>query len=195
MRNTFSPKNAGFTLVESMVAVSILSVAITGPLLIAQKGIASAVYSRDQVTASYLAQEAVEYIRNARDTNGNNGSSWLNGFDACVSPNFCVIDARYPDFTTVDGSGLPLAVKGCTGVGGICPNISLNKSTSGIGAGLYGYESSANGFTTTPFVRAVSLVMVGGGQDQAILTVRVSWTTALFTPVKQFVVKEVLFNI
>src|SRR4051812_13810349 len=55
-----NPRRA-FTLVESMVAISILALAVTGPMIIAQKGIGSAIYAKDQITAFYLAQEAVEY--------------------------------------------------------------------------------------------------------------------------------------
>src|SRR4051812_39565134 len=87
-----------FTLVESMVAISILSLAVTGPLLIAQKGIGSAIYARDQIMAFYLAQEAVEYIRNVRDSNRMTGTPWLSQFSSCNETGAgerCQIDARY----------------------------------------------------------------------------------------------------
>lgn len=74
----------GFTLVEAMVAISILSLAVTGPMIIAQKGIGAAIYARDQITAFYLAQEAVEYIRNVRDTNRINNISWLTSLTPCL---------------------------------------------------------------------------------------------------------------
>src|SRR4051812_29896076 len=93
----------GFTLVEAMVAISILSLAVTGPLVIAQKGIGSAIYARDQVTASYLAQEGVEYVRNVRDTNRIAGSPWLTGLSACLETGLgqrCAVDARFSSSTT-----------------------------------------------------------------------------------------------
>ncbi len=61
----------GFTLIESLVAVSILMVAIVSPMTIAQKGLGSAMFSKDQMTASFLAQDAIEFIKNKRDQIGS----------------------------------------------------------------------------------------------------------------------------
>ncbi len=182
----------GFTLVEAMVAISILSVAITGPLLIAQKGIASAAYSRDQITASYLAQEAIEYIRNARDTNNISGAPWLDVFDqVCVSPSVCRVDALYTRVRESDGTATP-AVQGCTA--GTCPKLNLNKTE-----GLYGYESTS-GWTQTPFTRSVTITPLPIGTpiasaNEVAVSVTVSWNPNLFSPVKSFSVKQILFNI
>lgn len=59
--------NKGFTIVETLVAVAILMISIAGPLTIAQKGLMAALYARDQVTASFLAQELMEQIKYTRD--------------------------------------------------------------------------------------------------------------------------------
>jgi type II secretory pathway pseudopilin PulG len=61
---------AGFTMVETLVAISILLVVIIGPMTIAQKGIQNAYFSRDQLTAVFLAQEAIEAVREKRDERG-----------------------------------------------------------------------------------------------------------------------------
>jgi len=60
----------GFTLVEALVAISILMVAVVTPMTIAQKGLGSANYSKDQMTAAFLAQDALEFIKNQRDEIG-----------------------------------------------------------------------------------------------------------------------------
>ena len=57
----------GFTLVESLVAITILLLVIMGPMTVAQKGIQSSYYASDQITAVFLAQEAMEDIRRIRD--------------------------------------------------------------------------------------------------------------------------------
>ncbi len=87
--NKIENKLSGFTLVEALVAISILMVAVVGPLTIAQKGLSASIYSKDQMIASYLAQDAIEFIINKRDSNvvkSLNGQavSWLGGLDDCV---------------------------------------------------------------------------------------------------------------
>lgn len=57
----------GFTLIETMVAVTILAFAVAGPLFTASRVVVSAQTARDQLTASYLAQEGIEYVRMMRD--------------------------------------------------------------------------------------------------------------------------------
>lgn len=74
----------GFTIVETLVAITILMIAIVGPMTIAQRGLMASIYARDQVTASYLAQDAMEYMINFRDQNaGTSGifRTWLFGRD------------------------------------------------------------------------------------------------------------------
>lgn len=177
-------KNKGFTLVEAMVAISILSLAVTGPLVIAQKGIASAVYSRDQITAYYLAQEAVEYIRNARDTNRITGAAWLNGLDACKQSTTggerCEIDAKYNNFTDSN------AVISCPG--GLCDPIKFDSAT-----GLYGYASGA---APTIFTRTISIDdrADASNHKEAEVSVTISWHTNLFAPLRTFTIKEYVFN-
>ncbi len=89
----------GFTLLEALVAVSILMVAVVAPITIAQKGLSSAVYTKNQMIASYLAQDAIEYIKNVRDgnilLNKITPTVWLDGFDDCLDSNLCAVDTKY----------------------------------------------------------------------------------------------------
>lgn len=62
-------KDKGFTLLETLVAITILATTVTAPLTIAAYSLFQARYSRDQVVATYLAQESVEMIRYLRDRN------------------------------------------------------------------------------------------------------------------------------
>ena len=83
----------GFTMVETLVAIAILMISIAGPLTIAQKGLAGAVYARDQVIASFLAQDIVEYVKNIRDYNTNiNPNNWLDSIGSCTEASYCKID-------------------------------------------------------------------------------------------------------
>lgn len=60
-------KSKGFTLIETLVAITILTVAISGSLFAANSTIVAASISRDRLIASYLAQESIERVRWTRD--------------------------------------------------------------------------------------------------------------------------------
>ena len=59
----------GFTLVETLVAVTLLTVAIVAPMTLTSKSLAAAYFAKDQITSFHLAQEAIETVRHARDHN------------------------------------------------------------------------------------------------------------------------------
>lgn len=84
-RYTLNP-SSGFSLLETLVAISILMMTIVGPLSLASKGIVFADYVKDEIAGFYLAQEAIEAIRNIRDSNIKNNSSWLASIkEKCMS--------------------------------------------------------------------------------------------------------------
>jgi len=57
----------GFTLVETLVAITILTFAISGSFVAANSALVAANIARDRLTASHLAQEGIEYVRQQRD--------------------------------------------------------------------------------------------------------------------------------
>jgi type II secretory pathway pseudopilin PulG len=84
----------GFSLVETLVAVTMLLIAIAGVMTMAQGGLQSAVAAKDQMIATYLAQEVSEYIRNTRDTNLLvEGRAWDESFDKCAPNDGCRIES------------------------------------------------------------------------------------------------------
>lgn len=98
--NTRKITSRGFTIIETLVAIAILMISITGPLVIAQKALFAAYYARDQVIASFLAQDALEFIKNRRDNNlHTSGGSWYDGFaNSCFSNGtVCSVDTRVDD--------------------------------------------------------------------------------------------------
>lgn len=60
--------NKGFTLVETLVAISIFTVSLLGIMSVLASGISNTSYAKQKMVASYLAQEGIEYVRNMRDT-------------------------------------------------------------------------------------------------------------------------------
>ena len=62
-------KQSGFTLIETFVAISVLALAIIGPLQMFSQSIADSTYSKYQVTAFYLAAEGLDGVVNKADNN------------------------------------------------------------------------------------------------------------------------------
>ena len=58
---------AGFTLLETMVAIMLFVIALSALLALVRDSVTSAAYTRNEVVATYLAQEGIDYIRNIRD--------------------------------------------------------------------------------------------------------------------------------
>ncbi|MEK7505864.1 MAG: prepilin-type N-terminal cleavage/methylation domain-containing protein [Patescibacteria group bacterium] len=156
----------GFTLVETLVAITILLVSIVGPYYIAAKGLFSANVARDQVTAYYLAQEPIEYSRNLRDQNGLRGLPWLTGLDNCLSGNTCYVDV--PNGTI----GL------CSGT---CPVIKLDTSTH-----LYNYLTGNNSI----FTRSTAITTIN--EHEVAISVSVSWLAGTIS--RSFVIRENIFD-
>lgn len=154
----------GFTLIETLVAVSIISIAVSAPLYSASRSIVAAQTSNYQLTALYLAQEGVEYVRMMRDNEylaayragGSSVSStaWTNFKTAnpaidyssirdCISPNICTLDV-----TTAPG------LSRC--VGGVCTPLYIISSsglytqTGGVGKVLQPYTRTVQAFDLTP---------------------------------------------
>lgn len=182
LKGVYTPFNSqqarsGFTLVETMIAIFILTMSISGALTIVTKGLSSAFFYRDQITAFYLAQGAIEHVRNRRDTNAIRGNPWLTDLDPqCTSGTPCRIDVRrLPPNDIVD-------------CGGPCPALLYDGAS-----GFYTYLTG----DTTRFVREVRICDVNTCivpviDDEVIVTVDISWQTGLFS--RSFTVKEHMFN-
>ena len=161
----YSPHRNGFTLIETLVAISLLTVAVIAPIALTAQALQTAYYARDQITAFYLAQEAIEGLRSVRDaqilqiTQTADASS-INIFGPIpLNDQPFTIDARTAD----PGQ----AISTCTDV---CPPLQTDGT-------LYGYQS---GWTDTNFTRTVKAAYAGSGQDEIRVTVTVTWRTGAF---------------
>ncbi|MEK7501415.1 MAG: prepilin-type N-terminal cleavage/methylation domain-containing protein [Patescibacteria group bacterium] len=100
--------NKGFTIIETLVAIAILMISIAGPLAVASKSLTAALYAKDQMVASYLAQEGVETIRNRKDNNiaKDGNDKWLKDIAGPGNSNQCLNDPGKdcPDLSVVNNS-------------------------------------------------------------------------------------------
>lgn len=186
--NSVKPK--GFTLIETLIAVLLLTLAVGGPLTIASKGLTSTRMAKDQFVAFYLAQDAVEYVRYLRDTACLNsyvssGSTdcadnvWLSNLTTCVSldgSTKCYFDSLASE---------PASPTICTA--GVCPTMLFDSTR-----GKYNYVSGS--ISDARFVRTISIKRTPSDADEALLTVTVEWSNtpgALRVPIT---VQETLFR-
>jgi len=156
-----------FTLVETMVAVTILAFAVAGPLFTASRVVVSAQTARDQLTASYLAQEGIEYIRAMRDkeylssyqAGGTDisGVAWTNfltgGGRASVTA--CRATTCTLDPARDMGSGSGFSLQQCSGD---CGPLYLAN-------GIYTQRSDIVGSVKTSFTRTIQVVDITGTSD------------------------------
>jgi prepilin-type N-terminal cleavage/methylation domain-containing protein len=93
MKKIILQKNKGFTLLETLIAIFVMAVAFTSLLSLMTTTMFSARYANNEITATYLAQEAVDYIRNDRDTTAFQGGNWndfINHYGATLgTPSVC----------------------------------------------------------------------------------------------------------
>ena len=185
----------GFTLIETMIAVTILTLAMAGPLFTASRSIVAAQTARDQLTASYLAQEGIEYVRMMRDNqylaayNINStdvaGVAWnnflngnpdpvLNGLDPssikpCIAPAICTLDSAILDPL---GNGV---VEAC--IDGTCESerLYLTGCTGGGSCAppVYTEQADLSGSVETPFIRTLQTEIISPNEAKIISTV--SW--------------------
>jgi len=99
----------GFSLVETLVAIAILLIAVLAPMRIVAQSIKASVFSREQLTAVFLAQEGLESMRRLRDNSAISGSDTWEWYDsvipnACKNATGCSYDVSLDSFVACSGS-------------------------------------------------------------------------------------------
>ncbi|MBI2109180.1 MAG: type II secretion system protein [Parcubacteria group bacterium] len=158
-------ESAGFTLVESLVAISIVLVSVVGPLTIISKTLSFARFARDEITAFYLTQDAAEFVRNTRDNSIIAGEDWLADLSACVG-GVCAVD---PTAGIIFSCGVS------------CDPLKLSSS------GVYGYTNGNN----TIFTREITIDETSGNRE-ATIDVTLRWRQGLAE--RNFTIREYIFN-
>jgi len=68
--------NKGFTILELMITIVVISIGVLGAYSVIQDILLSTAKSSNRLTATYLAQEGIELVRNERDTNWIRNNGW-----------------------------------------------------------------------------------------------------------------------
>lgn len=175
MKNKFKQK--GFTLIETLIAILILSISIGGILSLAAGSFYSVRYARNQIVANNLLQESLEYVRNTRDSSFIQGVSWESwqdifkvnssgvytggSSDGCFSSDGCIVDV----YTS------SAKIKQCPGA---CSYIMYYPDNA-----FYGYNHSypfsvITAAYQTTFIRTIRM-SVSSDPNQIIVTGSISW--------------------
>jgi len=156
----------GFTLLEVIAAIFLLTIGVIGILSLVSQTIVSSQITSSRLVASYLAQEGIEIVKNLRDTNflkihKGETINWYDNIICCpASP--CTCEGDYNDLALT-----PTA------------NRYLN-----IDAGFYQYSGFG---TQTPFKRKITINIQDlsnppdGIPDKMKVQVEISWTERLRT--------------
>ena len=184
--------SSGFSLVETIVAIAILSLSIAGTFTAVQSGIQASTVAKDQATAFYLVQEGMEFIKNIRDENALYevanptlpAKNWLTGIlvdsngisGPCDFGKTCIIDVPAKTIGIQPGN------YSCSGGLGTCPRINQD-----ISSGLFGYTQ---GWFPTTFRREIQFQSIT--VDEVRVLISVSWTSRGKT--RSFQVTQSLFN-
>ena len=198
MKRKISHNQKGFTIVETLVSLTIFTIALVGLLSITGRGISDTTIARNRMTANFLAQEGLESVRAIRDTliqrDQTNGwgdfTARMTTANCEESTGGCDIDPLSDVVSTsVDQV---LVAHACTQ----SPppnNCTLRFDSS---TGYYGYLPATNGqpLPQSVFTRIITIDPVNGSSDpnERVVTVKVHWNKGLHTEETQ--VTENLYN-
>ena len=142
-----------FTLLETLVAITILSVGIMASYAAITKVVSWTYLNSFRFTASRLAQEGMELVSNTRDTNWLNGNDWDSRLINCASG--CEIDYTY-DYN--DGNFSPYTDPG--------RYLQIDSD------GFYNYGDGDD----SRFKRKIIITPVGVGTNELKVKVEVTWS-------------------
>lgn len=168
----------GFTLIEVLVATFILLMAMSGTTFAITRGILFSGIARNQVTAFYLSQEALEYVKNKRDDNTLAASNWLFGWNGVGGPD-CVNDDCVVDVWNDD-------IEQCIGE---CPGLLFDQTILGGTLGVYNHDAG----DPTIFVRSIRITETSPNQE-AVVEAQIYWYERGIPTPFSYNTRTILFN-
>lgn len=165
MKRTSSP--AGFTLIETLVAIGIFAFSITGLISVTAQGVFDTNFVKNKVTAGYLAMEGIEMVRNVRDTVAiQDTTPWALVFQPGSSTYLgrCMLTDDDQSCTIDPWENI---VAPCPQ--GDCPAMTYNRQN-----GHFSYETQDNGDRVASiFTRTIQIIEVNAHEVE--VTSEVSW--------------------
>ncbi len=172
-----------FTLVETLIAVSIFSAALVAMVVVTAGGVSNVSYVKSKLTATFLAQEALEIVHNDRDSSIVSGKEDWAAFTARINQECGATSSGCNvEFDRTNASAPVFTYKKCTG----CKPLKISN------AGFYGYK---NNDALSPYTRTLKTIIqpIPGTSDTAFgLSVTVAWLQG--SAQKSITITEVLMN-
>lgn len=202
-----SSQQSGFSLVETLVAITILLLVIAGPMAISSSAARSTSFSSEQVVAFFLAQEGAELVQKARDDilikyfidpadtlySFHISNPWgyftdtsgSGPYEDCFASSGCGLEIN----TNIDGSlKAPVVCNTSTGSCDLYYDNSAERSQ-------YTHINSATA-STTPFSRVITITPdTLLPNDSVKVTSKVTWRTGAQRKQQEVSVETYLFNV
>ena len=178
-----STYRAGITLIELIVSVALLSVAITGPMMLAAHSIKASGAARNEMIATHLAEEGLEFVHSMRDNLSAedntdregiiNGIRWMQEVFSKCPAGGCIVDVTKHAASNVWNNAT--AVISCPANCSAMSIVYLNPET-----GLYRQSASALGspWVATFFKRIIYMTGIddpASPQREVRVTVNVTY--------------------
>lgn len=189
----------GFTLVEVLVAITLLLMVIVGPLQIIARTNNSTAFASEQMTAWFLAQEGLELAQQARDGyllnyfNNTTTHPWTDFVDPSGQYGPCFKSTGCGLFVNNDGS---VAVTDCGVFSCQLFQSTANTPATRRASYIHVLASGSNPAQSTQskFTRVVTLKETGSGREVAA-TSTVTWRTGSLIAGQKVETATFLFNI
>jgi type II secretory pathway pseudopilin PulG len=190
-------QESGFSLVETLVAITLLLLVIVGPMSISSSAARSTSFSSEQVIALFLAQEGAELVQKARD------DLQLEHFESPPSGSpvawndFADSDPSDLYHECFDSAGCGLQVINGDSDGNLDSPVECSSNScrlfldSAGGRTRYSYDTTVG--TSTPFTRQIIMDEIATGEVEVIS--RVSWQSGDQRQVQTVEVTTSLFNV
>jgi type II secretory pathway pseudopilin PulG len=171
------------TLIETLVAITMLTVAIIAPMSLTMQSLSGSYYARDQVVAFNLAQEALESVRAIRDGNVLQIAYGTGDCDGSPMHLMCGIPTATDFMIDTRKIGTDAIIL-CDADGTVeCDPLETDGE-------LYGYDT---GWEPTVFTRTVHADFIPGTQDEIQISVKMEWRVGP-VQLREFTIYENLYR-